>query len=449
MPLHRIRRFLHDQVAATAVEETTHLKRVVRRVVRLFYLAGRGFAHDEPLHRASALAFDTLLALIPLLAFLFSALKGLGTYEAFIDETVKPWIDDTFGRFGHHSGDHIVTLREAFVQVLDLGARTDIAGLGLIGLVALLYIVVMLLNTIEVSLSHIFGVTRTRSLSRKVADYAAILFVTPLSLWCGAAISAGFRSMPALGSSMDVLLELASWMTVSIGLAFLYLVMPPARVRLGSALLGGAISGLLWYAAFAAYVSFQVGVTRYNALYSSFAAIPLFLVWVFVSWLVVLFGAELAAAHQDEPMFRWRVLDRHASTSVKEYVALRMLVEVGRSFVDGEGPKNVMSLALAARVPQPLARQVLDNLVDLGVLASTESANCPAWVPARDLDSIRVAPLLESLRKGSSAGSRKLTTRRARKLSSVPLRSIQPRTNSASKAATRRCRCANSPCSRR
>ena len=361
------------------------------RALRVIVLGVRGFFKDGAIHHASALAFDTVLALVPMLAIFFATLKGIGAYRDFVDDTMRPWIYGTFGEAGNDQ----VGLREAFLQILEFGDRTELAPLGLLGLVLVLWLVALLLNTVETVLNQIWGVQRPRSLARKVADYAAILFVAPFGLFVVTALARWEGSIEWLGPvAHDVIVQVVSILVASAFFAFVFVVMPHTRTRFRSAALGGVVAGVLWYLVLTLYALTQIGVARYNALYSSFAAIPLFLVWVFVSWLVVLFGAEVAAAHHNQTGFRWRVHHHDASPSLRCFLALRLVTLILRVYVTGDRPFTLRALAARAGVPEQLAKDVLDTFVARGYLAEAVVNGRPGYVPARDLFNVRVSEIV-------------------------------------------------------
>jgi membrane protein len=401
MPIRRASRFFQQDVWAVDLEAMRGIKVFLYRIARVFYLAFRGFLRDHGMHRASALAFDTVLGLVPLLAFVVAAVKGFGAYDTVMEGTVRPWIDETFHGMGEATaGEGVITLKRAFLQVLTFVDRADFAGLGAFGLIVLLYIVVLLLMSVEDSLNHIFGVERSRTLTRKIADYSAILFIAPICFTVAATISAQAKVVEWHGAGF--ILQLLAILAMSFGLAMLYIVIPYTKVRVTSALFGGFIAGVLWYVTLVLHVVFQLGVARYNAIYSTFAVIPLFLIWVFVSWLVVIFGAELTAAHMNMGAFRWRVRGKDADFAAKEYVALRALVAIADAFLRGDKPRNLRDLAVATRVPDQLVEQVLESFTKRGVLAKTSRGGLPAWVLARDLDGITVAAVLDLVKHDSA-----------------------------------------------
>lgn len=365
----------------------------LRRVARIVILALRGFIRDAGFHHASALAFDTVLALVPLLVIVIGTLRGLGAYQLFVDTTIEPWIDQTFGP----SPDGVVTLREAFMQVLELGEHADLEALGFVGFVVLLYLVLILLTTVETTLNRIWGAKKPRTLMRRAVDYAAILFVLPLGLIFATALGSTVGDFASLGPLRSVVRLSVAVAGASAVLTFLYLVMPHTRIRFGSALLGGIVAGLLWHGGLVAYATFQLGVARYNALYSSFATLPLFLVWIFVSWLVVLFGAEVAAAHQDERAFRWRVREGEASAHTRRQLGLHFGAAIAEAFVSGDLPPTLDQLATSAAVPVRLAEGVLSDLADRGLLLKAERSGQAAYVLARDPGAVRLSHLLAAI----------------------------------------------------
>lgn len=368
------------------------VRAAVERPLRVAVLAFRGFFKDGAIHHASALSFDTVLALVPLLALFFATLKGFGGYREFVDETMRPWILSTFGE--QEGGQ--VGLREAFLQLLEFGDRTELAPLGVLGLVLVLYLAGVLLHTVESVLNTIWGVRRPRSIPRKIADYAAILFAAPFGIFLVSSLARWEAGIGWFGPSLhELVVQLVSLAVTCSFFVFLFLVMPHARTRVRSAVVGGVFAGVLWYLVLQLYAVTQVGVARYNALYSSFAAVPLFLVFVFVSWLVVLFGAEIAAAHRDQTAFRWRLHHRDASASVRRFLALRLLTLVMRAYVGGEPPRTLDWLAARAGVPEQLAKDVLEAFVVRNFLAHALVKGRPAFVPARDLSQVRVSDVVE------------------------------------------------------
>ncbi len=375
----------------------------IHRVGRLLARAGIGFLRDQGLHRASALAFDTVLGLVPFLAFLVSALKGFGAYRSLMSETIRPGIISTMLAMGAEKDHEAVGLLSVFLKVLDIVERSSFATLGVLGLILLLYIVVLLLVSVEETMNHIFGVERSRTVTRRITDYSAILFITPIGATLAASVASGSERISWLHggpfSQFSAALLMAATLTV------IYWVMPCRRVRLGSAALGGLVAGFIWYVVLVGHVRFQVGVARYSALYSTFAAIPLFLVWIFASWIVVLYGAELAAAHDKPELFAFRTRGACIDHATRVGVVLRAFAAMAQRSLLGERPMPLGALAEQITVPAELLRRELQRFVEHELLVRSMFHHEPTFVLTRDVDTITVGELLEVLEGRLGDGS--------------------------------------------
>jgi len=365
---------------------------------RLLLLAGKGFTRDDGLNRASALAFDTVLGLVPFLAFLVSALKGFGAYQTLMREMIRPGIVSTMMSMGAQQNRQGVGLLGVFLRVLDIVDQASFGAIGVFGLVFLLYIVVLLLVSIEESMNHIFGVQRSRSIGRRLADYSAIMFVTPVCMILIAGLLTGFEKSAFFMGNMPWQFFVAVAMIVC--LTSLYWVMPHRPVRLRSAAVGGAFAGVVWYLALSIHVHFQVGVARYNALYSTVAAVPLFLVWLFVSWIVVLMGAEMAAAHDNAMQHAWRIRGKDIDHASRLFIALGGLITVARQHLRGEPPMALSQLAQQMNLPEPLVCHQLAPFVSAELLVSGWRGKEPTYSLARDVDTIHLGQLLHILECG-------------------------------------------------
>lgn len=285
--------FIEDEAWETHTAALSRVKRSSYRQLRIFYLAAKGFIDNRCLLQASALTYTTLLSLVPLLALMFSILKGLG-----VQNTLAPILLEQLSA----GSEEIVT------QIIGYIDRTNVKALGALGLVGLVATAISLIGNIELALNRIWGVARTRSLGRKFSDYMSILLTCPL-LFAGAlgatssikseSFVQGILELPGMSYLVLLLAMLSPYVLMWIALTFLYSYLPNTAVRIRSALFGGIIAGTLWQLAQQGYIHFQVGVTKANAIYGAFAQLPIFLVWLYVGWNIVLLGALLSAAHQN------------------------------------------------------------------------------------------------------------------------------------------------------
>jgi len=367
----------------------------LRELLRLFILAGRGFMRDEILYRASGLAFDTVLGLVPFMAFLVSALKGFGMYQALMRELIRPGIVSTMMSMGAQQDKQGVGLLAVFLKVLDIVEQASFGTIGVFGLFFLLYIVVLLLVSIEETMNHVFGVERSRSVTRRLADYSAILFITPVFMTLTAGALTGFGKAGLIQG--DLPWQLLSAAVMVVGLTTLYWVMPHRRVRLRSALFGGSVAGVSWYVVLSVHVHFQIGVARYNALYSTFAAVPLFLVWLFISWIIVLFGAELAAAHDNPMQHAWRTQGKEVDHASRLFIALSALIVIAKRHLNAGPPLSLSVLAKQVNLPEPLIQRELRPFVKSELIVIGDRLGDPIYTLARDVDAVTLGELLRMI----------------------------------------------------
>lgn len=386
------------------------------RLLRISWLAGRGTLRDQCLLRASALTYITVLSLVPLLALAFAVAKGFGFYAQLVHDVINPFLDRTFGPLpvpgevvaGAESG---LAMRVAIDQVLGFVEGTKFSALGIVGLLALLYTGLKLLGAVEQAFNDIWDAPRPRSLMRKVADYLAMVVVTPILLFAATAFTTAahrsdvarfLRDHAGMGEVLDVTLRLAPVFAVWASFTFLYYAMPNARTRLSSAALGGLVAGLLWQAALLLHIRFQVGIAGYSAIYSSFAALPIFLVWVNVSWVIVLLGAELCFAHQSEPSYAEAPSAKPADPALAVTAGLRAVLRIATSFAGARPPRSSTAIAEDLALPEPAVAHALSLLARAGILAVADHEGEPCWMLARDPATVRVKDVLDALRRSGA-----------------------------------------------
>jgi membrane protein len=276
----------------------------------------------------------------------------------------------------------------------------------------LVYTSISMLSTIETALNDIWGAKSSRPLLRKVTDYTTLMVITPLLILAAitfgtAAASSGvvkfLTDTLSLGTVIDFLLNLTSLVLGCIAMVSLYVIMPNVHVRLASALFGGVIGGLLWQGSLLLHVKFQMGMASYNALYAGFGAIPIFLVWLYISWTIVLVGAQLAASHQYEQNLRQAIRARYVDQQLRELLAIVLAADVTRRFLEGCPPRTQTVLADKLEVPVPTVEEVLNALVQHGVLVRVVCGHELGYLPARDVDQLRVADVTDAVRHDPAA----------------------------------------------
>lgn len=354
-------------------------------------LAARNFWNDLCLLRASALTFTTLLSLVPFLALAFSILKGFG-----VQNKVEPII------MAQLSGGS----QEVAARIIDYINNTNMSSLGAFGLLTLLFTVITLLGNIEEALNSVWKVRETRSLKRKFSDYLSVVIVAPILIVTAVSMSSFLQSQALMqwllerayiGDFVLGLFHLVPYLVTSIAMIFLYLFIPNTKVKLIPAIIGGMLAGIFWEFAQWGYIHFQVGVAKYNAIYGTMAILPIFMVWVYTSWLIVLFGAELVHAMESVKNFYRKLRSPEINFRLRELLALAILQDIVTAFVFGKGTWSAEGLEAELDLPPQLLQELLFELVESGlIIAITAEPRC--FQPAKDPCSVPLADVFNIFR---------------------------------------------------
>ncbi|MFH1059176.1 MAG: YihY/virulence factor BrkB family protein [Pseudomonadota bacterium] len=360
--------------------------------LQALYLSVRGAYNDRLPFQANALTFITLLGLVPALAISFAVAKGFG----FAGALQKLLIDNEF----------MASQADIFRTIITYVERTDVGTLGVVGLAVLLLTLLWTISSVEETFNRVWEVPFQRSFLRRFTDYLSVLVICPLLVLASTALWAGFSShavvrwlldLPAVGPVAETGLNLGPFLLLVAAFIFIYLFLPNTRVPLGSAILAGLVAACLWWVVQSVYIYFQVGVARYNAIYGGFASLPLFFVWLQVSWMVLLFGNELGRAYH---VVRHGPLPRAISAPLKpaqqEALGLRLMLRVAASFYRGQRPPGEAELVRAAGLPAREVHRVLTCLIQGGLLHPPDAEN--RLYPARSLATICVADVVQAVR---------------------------------------------------
>jgi membrane protein len=378
--------------------------RAVRRVARIVYCTLRGFISQRRTFHAAALTYFSALSIVPFLAFSFAVVKGLGGYRALVNNVIHPWIAATF------PGN--VPLQKALDQLLEFVQQTNVTTLGAVGLLTLAYGAVSLLSTIEQAFNDIWGITQSRPLLRRTTNYVTLVVLTPILAIVAASLTTAaqssalmthFEALPVIGNVVRAVFRLGSLVMVSAALGALYVIMPNTRVRLSAAALGAVVSGILWQLALILQVNSQRAIAGYSAVYSGFSAIPIFFVWMYVSWAIVLAGAELASSFQHEAVARQRRRARDADEAYRERLALQIMAEVADAFLRHGGRWTAESLARDLRAPVQVTTEVIFDLARADLLLLVGSGELPELTIAADVDAVHVVDILHACRHRTHA----------------------------------------------
>jgi membrane protein len=411
-PIERIRAKLIDQFLEAELTELTRFKRFIRSSLKVAVMVGRDFIQNLVKLQAMALAFKTLLSLAPLLAVVFSLLKAFGVHNR-----MEPALAEALAPLGE-KGQEITAHLIGFVNKMSAGA------LGSVGLVTLFITVLSLMGTIEEAFNHIWRVKSPRKLARRFSDYLSAILVGPVLVFAAVTITATLQnhaivqsllSLQALGAVILFLLRLVPYVTLWGAFTFVYMFIPNTRVRLSSALVGGLVAAVLWQTVGWGFAVFVASSTRYYVIYSSFAILLLFLLWLHIGWVIVLLGAQVAYAHQHINFF---LVDRDllAQTPAgREKLALHVMLLVGRNFYHGRDPLSVADIAVQMRLPAGIVKEFMAMFAELKLVLPLAEED--TFVLARDPETISVKEILDCVR--NSGKSVKVPSQRGKEESAI------------------------------
>ncbi len=386
----RIIRFCEHDVWVMDVHELTGLRLLWVKLLRLGLVAGAEFRESFLSIRATSLVYTTLLSLVPFLAVTFSVLKAFGVHQQ-----IEPILSQALDPLGD-KGAEITTNIIQFVDNLKVGV------LGAVGVAGLFYTTYSLIEKIEEALNSIWRVEVGRSLARRITDYLSVVLVGPVFVFTAFGLMASSQShwlvqrvmeIQPFGSVIVALTNLLPFLFMCLLFTFLYKWVPNTTVNMGSAMVGGITAGIFWQVAGMAFAAFVASSGRYSAIYSSFAVLVLFLIWLYVGWLIVLAGAQVAYYHQHPSAYLLHLRRKHQTPLFREYLTLALLAHITRRFLSGKSPLKEEQLARVQQVPLTLVESLMSDLIQANMLLYTEKPKGVAL--ARPPESIAVADILK------------------------------------------------------
>ncbi|HEY4716496.1 MAG TPA: YhjD/YihY/BrkB family envelope integrity protein [bacterium] len=345
---------------------------------RIFAIAVREFLRHKCALQASALTYVTLVSIVPVLAFTFAIGKGLGFHEN-LKEFLMNHIISAIGTESQEISDKVSL---ALGRMFEYIEKTNFQTLGAIGVVVLIYLVIRMLGNIEDAFNDIWGVSTQRSIYRKFSDYLSVVIIFPFFVLISATGTAMLASdnfqqiLLNLGGAAIILkiaLRLTPYFLLWFAFSALYIFMPNTKVKLSSAIAGGLTGGTLWQIMQWIYFHFQVNISQYNAIYSTVAALPIFLIWLYLSWVVMLFGAEVAYGYQMVKSYRFRERINAYGMRTAEILALSIVWLIAKNFIDGKKPIELSQLSDIFGIKSDVIRVVIDALIKKEIISNTGS----------------------------------------------------------------------------
>jgi len=380
--------------------------------LHFWVFVGRSFLRNRCPLRATALAYTTLLALVPLLAVSLGVSSSLLKSD---EQQTRQWIEQLVGQVAPQLGQLPGTALEQaeakqrmIEQIQDFIANIHSGALGASGTVALVFIAIGLLSTMEASFNDIWGVLRGRNWISRVIHYWATITLGPLVIIVamGTAVSGRFLDA-APGLVQRLVVGLVPFVGLSLLFGLLYQLMPNTKVKWKAAILGALVAAALWILNSNFSVVFASRVVSASSIYGSLAVIPVFLIGIYISWIILLFGAQVAYAYQNLHAHVREQRNEGLCARGREFVALRMMVVVAERFQRGAPPVSLAELADGLEVSPRLVTRLVEPLCQARLLVEVNAPD-PAYAPARPLESIRLEDMLEAVR---SEGNPEVPTR--------------------------------------
>ncbi len=377
-----------------------------RSFIHFWTLVGTFFWRNRCQVRASALAYTTLLALIPLLAVSVSMLVVFKSSDA--ETRINVWIEElvqhvapTLGLSDQGDGD---SARKVVVNnIVSYVSNIRFGTIGITAMAGLVFAAISLMRTIEAAFNDIWGASRSRSWWNSILLYwgvltlgPAVLVIVTTSTYVRAGIDhvSWIKEMPLIGVLNTALLPIG---TLTIAFGLFYLLMPNTRVEARSAAIGALVAAGLWWANSQLGAFYNTRVVGYSKIYGSLGAVPLFLLGLYFSWLILLFGAQVAYVYQNRHAYLQEKQAEKIHQQGREFAALRIISEISRRFDRGEPQVGASALSNRLGIPPKLTQNLLRSMTDARLLTETVGLES-SFVPARPIEQISVNSVLVALR---------------------------------------------------
>lgn len=390
----RLVNFLQVGIWKLDKSDVSSFRYLFYEVIKKLMLAIKFFTTKRVMNSAAALTYSTLLAIVPIMAVVFAIARGFG-YSKYIEA----WFRDALT-----SQPKVAETIIGFVNSYLVHTKSGIF-LGL-GLLFMLWTVLMLTSNIEKTFNDIWQVKKPRGFFRTCTDYLAMFFLIPIIIVLTSGISifvstffTKMNDYMLLGSLVRSMVFLMPYLFMSLIFTALYVFMPNTRVKLRYAIIPGILAGVAmqWLQLF--YIHSQIWVSSYNAIYGSFAALPLFMLWVQISWSICLFGAELCYTSQNSEDYTFT--DTHKiSYKYRLMLCCILLSTVCKRFDEGKKPYTILKLKLATNIPTRIISDLLYDMVQANLIieiSNDEKDEECTYIPAESTSNISIGMMIDRL----------------------------------------------------
>jgi membrane protein len=398
--LSKIKQYYDDFIRLLTLKRNHPVASFVFRQIKTILITLRGFKEANIQLRASALTLYTIMSIVPVLAMIFGIAKGFG-FDAYLKEVIT-----------EHLGEQKEILNTVLQFVDHYLGKINGGYITGVGFIILIWSVMQVMGNIESSFNKIWCVKKSRMLTRKFTDYISLLLIVPVLIIIASSVNVAqvesvSKSIPFLSylhPMLKGLVQVLSFTLIWFVFTLIYIVIPNTNVKFKPALTAGIIAGTMFQILQWAYVNFQSYLSGYGMVYGTFAAIPLFLIWLETSWLILLLGVEISYANQNADNYEHETDQLALSHYNRKIMTLLIMSRITKGFVKGEPAINAVQIANQLEITPRLVREIIDDLVKADLLSEimTEDLKEVAYQPSIDPNRITVNFILGTLdRKGN------------------------------------------------
>lgn len=389
-------RFLTHDIWSYTNDDVRGIYRWLMNIFKALYLSIRFFISDRIIEKASALTYYTMLSLVPIVALLIGIANGFGL-QSYIRTSL-------LGLFPgqHEISDYLIAFAANYLEHTKTGVVMGV------GIVMLIYVIYSLIGNVETVFNQIWQQKKGRTTLRRITDYLSIMLLVPLFL----VITSGSQILLQTYIKTDLydyefsqtLIRVLRWVPYGltiIAMTFVYIVIPNTKVRFVNALVAAIIAGSVFMLFQGLFISGQIWVSKYNAIYGSFAALPLLLLWIQMAWVICLYGAELSYASQNVQNFNFEEDMQNISRQYNDFLTALVASAIYRSFSLQQPAPTTEEVCHSLQLPSKLVGGIIANLSERGIIRETvdmkRKSDQHTWIPGRDISTYSIASLSNEL----------------------------------------------------
>jgi len=390
----KLKQFFQVTLWQETAEQSSALVRAVMNTLKVSYIVIRELAKGELNLRAMSLVFTTLLSLVPLIAVAFSVLKAFGVHNQ-----IEPFLLGVLEPLGP-KGPEIAANIIGFVQNVKVGV------LGSLGVAMLFYTIISLIQKIEYAFNFVWRVKRARTLARRFTDYLSVVMIGPILVVAAMGVAAtvlnhnvvlALQAIEPFGTLILTATKLLPYLMIITAFTFLYKFIPNTNVKFGPALMGATVAGVLWIGVGTLFASFVASSSNYTAIYSSFAILFFFMIWLYLAWFILLTGSQVAFYLQHPKLVSYGGEQYELSPRLREKVGVSLMTRIGKRFYEQKSALTVNELEAEMALTNNILQDLLNKLEQGGLLVELQGDE-PSYQPAQDIANISVSEILTCLR---------------------------------------------------